>query len=704
MPTEQLYPRADDHAPDRSAADNKTALFGLLVQGSAGALIATLIAAAVAHGLFPPDSTATSVLDGFLSWTRGGFRLEPREKGFYLLALLLGPAGAFLASYRPFRGDILNLNVAVLLVAALPPVNFYLHSVLQGDVPAWVGLTVSLSLAVAYLALIAKRGTDVPRKFSGAPTEANPSPIIGLFIFALLALVLVPSSFEAVAARIGMEHHVAQFIIGPSLYFLGHGLLPGVDYYAQYGIGLGWIFSFLIGKTIESTMINYVILMVCTLWLFFAHLVWILKWLYRSWFAAAVTCLLVLALLFHTDRNFFDPSSYVLRYPVLTICAALLARWVDAPRDWTRLLSLAFALALAVFIETETGAIMAVATVISFLLISPFGISSVALMAAVGASSVAFFAAMLLLVFGPHALTVQFVIGLIEPLTVWGVAGYGAWSIAWTLREWNWLYNLVAPGIALATIGVMPRIVRSGLIDRRRAALVVFFSACGLLMAAKFINHSIVGVWHVNALGFLVVLGWWAVSVARVIPHWLEVRKKAIPARALAAMLMATFAIALATTSSDQRNPSLYGLQSWARYPSILIYPFRRLDGCTNMSCVPDRPDERDVALIRQRTKPGERVALYAGYDWLDWPYLINAHRPPLMAHLPSWAIFTKHQLDESWKRMAAAEYWFVPKGPDGKPGIRNRDLADLVLPALEKDFVLDGVGDRLMAWKRKRR
>ena len=499
-----------------------------------------------------------------------------------------------------------------------------------------------------------------------------------------------------------MEMHVVSFLVGPSLYFLGHGLLPGVDYYAQYGIGLGWIFSFLIGKTAESTIVNYVVLMVVALWLFFVHLVWILQWLYRSWFAAAVVCLLVLALLFHTDRNFFDPSSYVLRYPLLTACAALLARWAAAPRDWTRLLSLAFALALAVFIETETGVVMAVSTVISFLLVVPFGISSLVLMTAVGASSFVFLAALILFVFGPHALTGQFVFGLIEPLTIYGVAGFGGRPIAWTLREWNWLYNMVAPGIALATIGVMPRIARTEQIDRPRAVLIVFFAACGLLMAAKFINQSIVAVWQMNALGFLVVLGWWAVCVAK--SHSTPARglKEAIPARAIATTLMVVFAIALAALSSDRRNPELYGLKSWVHYPSILIRPLHRPRGCTNMSCVDNRPDPRDVALIRERTKPGEPVAI-VGYMF-DWPYLINAHRPPLMAFLPSPAIFTKRQLDESWKRMGAAEYWFVAKGPDGKPNIVNADLAALVLPALEQDFVLDGIGDRLMAWKRKGR
>jgi len=120
------------------------------------------------------------------------------------------------------------------------------------------------------------------------------------------------------------------------------------------------------------------------------------------------------------------------------------------------------------------------------------------------------------------------------------------------------------------------------------------------------------------------------------------------------------------------------------------------------MSCVANRPNERDVALIRDRTQPGQPVAIVG--DLLDWTYLINAQRPPLMTFLPSAAIFTQRQLDESWKRMGTAEYWFVSKGPNGRSKIENPALAALVLPALEQDFVVDGVGERLVAWRRKGR
>ena len=124
-----------------------------------------------------------------------------------------------------------------------------------------------------------------------------------------------------------------------------------------------------------------------------------------------------------------------------------------------------------------------------------------------------------------------------------------------------------------------------------------------------------------------VVLGWWATSIVRLMPRQLDLARQAIPVRAIAAALMIVLAVALAGTSSDQRNPALYGLRSWATYPSILMRPFRHLDGCIKMDCVANKPDQRDVALIRARTRPGEQVAIVG--DLFDWTYLIDAHRPP---------------------------------------------------------------------------
>ena len=74
--------------------------------------------------------------------------------------------------------------------------------------------------------------------------------------------------------------------------------------------------------------------------------------------------------------------------------------------------------------------------------------------------------------------------------------------------------------------------------------------------------------------------------------------------------------------------------------------PFRHLDGCIKMDCVANKHDQRDVALIRARTRPGEQVAIVG--DLFDWTYLIDAHRPPMLAFLPSLVVFTQYQLDKS--------------------------------------------------------
>ena len=44
--------------------------------------------------------------------------------------------------------------------------------------------------------------------------------------------------------------------------------------------------------------------------------------------------------------------------------------------------------------------------------------------------------------------------------------GLGGWPIFWTLKDWNWLYNFIAPGLALATLVVAVRAGRDSASDR----------------------------------------------------------------------------------------------------------------------------------------------------------------------------------------------------------------------------------------------
>ena len=104
MTAHHTYSKIDNLSSKLPSARNDAAALRMLLQGSVGAFIGVVIAIALARGLFPPDGGPASAPGGLLSWILGSVRLEPREKGFYLLSLLLGPAGAFLGSCRFFRG------------------------------------------------------------------------------------------------------------------------------------------------------------------------------------------------------------------------------------------------------------------------------------------------------------------------------------------------------------------------------------------------------------------------------------------------------------------------------------------------------------------------------------------------------------------------------------------------------------------------
>lgn len=693
---------ADDRA-GTSAGLTELVSLRMLVQACFGALIGVLIAMALAQAAFPRDGPATSVPPGLLHWTLPYMRIEPREKGFYLLSLFLGPLGGVLATGRLFTARLPFVALGFALIATIPLDNAFARRTLQGHLTAWIGVIVAILLTAAFVAAlrICNPSTRILRPLASEPIKA-PSAWTYAVLIPILAIIVIPTSFVRVAANIGLHETYVSFLIGPSLYFLGHNLIPGIDYYTQYSIGEGWLFSFFLGNTTDTTLVHYVIVVIIAILLFYIHLIRTLIWLYRSWIATTVVTFLSLILLFHTTVHFIDPSATVLRYPLLTVCAALLARWVAAPRDQLRLLSLALAVAGALFLETETGIITACAVALSFIIVSPRRPATLLPIFLLGTASLGFFAFLILLVFGHGALTLQFLAGLIEPLMIYGVMGFGGWPIWWSLTEWNWLYNFVAPGLALATLGSAIRAGRDDRLDRPRTAVLVYFAVSGLLMMAKFINMSVVAVWQMNAVGLFIVMGWWGVAAMRAAPRIVRLGALPIPVRLIAMLAMLISAVALASTSSDRRNPTTYGLNSWLRYPALALAPFRSTRGCASMECVSGLPDPVDVALIRERTKPHDQVAIIGGYT--DWTYLIDAHRPPAMAFLPSFAIFTDRQIQESLNHLATVKYCFIIMDPKGAPFVPNRELSAAVMPVIKRDFVPDGVGKQLAVWKRVHR
>ncbi len=672
--------------------------FRLLGQACFGVLVGALIAMLVAGWTLKIGGRLTQIPDDLLAWNLHNIWPKPREKGFYVLTLIFGILGAYITTARLWRTPA--IFVWSLLLLSLPLVNSLAgHIIQQGDYFLRLYTTISgVLFLLFFLSYFNKKIIPI--------TKPSPYPnfqwkmYIGLLF--LITLILIPSSFTAVAAHIGIEFHVASTIIAPALYFLGSHLLPGIDYYTQYSIGQPWLFSFFLGHSAAEAMINYVIFAILITWIFFAQFLYLMHWLYKSWLPAAIVTLLFLVMLFHGDRHFFDPSSSVLRYPLLGISAGLLAYWIKIPKSFFRTIALASILALSLFFNTETGIITALAVASSAFVQNKSVATILISLLQLAVFSALLLLAMVFMVFGARAFHFDFLYYISLPLFYFGQYGFGGTPIVWKFRELNWFYNLVSPAVVIGTLALIMRTKKYEQ-DSARLAVLTFFAIVGLLMMAKFINMSLIGLWHMNALGFLVVFVWWGNALSKNCDHL--VFKKIVWIFVIAS------AVYLAGFSTDARNSEMsLGLRSWIYYPSLgkFIFshaPFGKFligkteERCHTFDCVPYQPAPKDIKLIQEKTKPGEQVAII---DLYDWAYLVNAHRPPLMLFLPSTTIFTKRQLTESLNRLKSTPYLFLPKGPDKIFNFGHDDLKDNLQTTFEQEYQYDGEGERLIAWKRK--
>jgi hypothetical protein len=696
----------------------------LLAQACLGVVVGALLAVAIARIAFPADGRPTTMPEGLLAWNLHNVWLKPREKGFYLLSLILGGICSYFATYRILPGKVSGRCFWLTLVFSVPFGNLVIARTLAGSsflVPAFAAIAIGGALVgLTYL-----RGQPLAAiaQCSREALESHPKRWPYLVILSVMTMVLVPSSFEAVAARIGLNIHPVSFLIGPALYSLGNGLLPGLDYYTQYSIGIPWLFHFVMGQSAEHAVLAYVVIVIVATWLFYAHLLLLLQWLYRSWIAAAIVSFIPLILSFVYPSEFpapyFAPSSSILRYPLLTVCAMLTGFWAEAPARPVRLAAIAAATGLSIFLETESGIVMMVAAPMTIFLTHPWRSYVVLPIITFVAISLAVFTAMLFVAFGSATFQFEFIRHLFDGIILFGTSGLGGWPANWTLGEWNWLYHFVAPGALLATMAVIARTADLQSFDKRCMAVLGFLAVSGLMLLAKYGNMSLAAVWQMSSIGPLSVLGWWCVALIRRIdpnmivqgsyvglprdrPEHTAVRgwrERVYPLRSVVSTAMIVLALAFVFSPSEKRNPGRYGLRAWANYPSLLKWPFARPKGCVQMDCVANLPAASDVALIASRTQPHEQVAIV--FDLRDWAYLLAAHRPPLMFFLPSADIFTREQLEESLRRINSTDFLFVPKGANGEPEIWLADFSAVITPLLGTKFKKDGEGERLVAWKR---
>jgi len=501
-----------------------------------------------------------------------------------------------------------------------------------------------------------------------------------------------------VAERVGYEPHVVSFIIGPATYAFGNHLVPGIDYFTQYSVGLPYLFSWFLGSTGDAAVLNYVRLMVGAMFFFYLGLFYYLQWLLHSWKWALATTVTVLLLQFHGDRSFFDPSSYVLRYPLLIVTIWATSVWVGRNYSWSSTALVATSIGSSLFLNTETGLYQALAVTAVGAVCSRGSVRGLLISVIPGLGGVAILTIFCRLAFGEAVISRQFFDGLTLPFLIYG-GGFGGVPIDWRYG-WHILYNIVAPGVAVVTVVLCTRKLWQDNLpsqSRARFAAVMMFCFTALLMSAKYINMSLVGLWHVNAIGFLVVLAWWGQQMQHL---FLNTRITSKSFHFLSAVCLAGLAatvISLVVYTNDPRNPNTYGLQAWSQYPALLSpRAWRARPTCRELACSAPRISPLDIDLINRWAPPGQRVAVLGSYDWA---YLIQARRASWFHFLPSSAIFTRQQLAAS---SVPPDTLFLPRS-------FGKDHLDSVHPELARlwssdltQFEAVEVAPNLVVWKKR--
>ena len=521
-----------------------------------------------------------------------------------------------------------------------------------------------------------------------------------LAFLGVLFLVLFPAPLEAVAARIGFEMHVVSFLIGPALYTFGDNLIPGIDYFTQYSVGQPYLFSFLLAPSAAATMIRYAGWIVAAMFLFYAGMFYFLWWLYRNWRWAAAVTMLVLMSSFHTERPFFDPSSFPLRYPLLFVwltAIVCLSHFSNAKRFR---LALACAIGLSLFLNTETGLYMLIATGLVVLAINENPLNGLWRYSGILAGSIAMFTFLCLGAFGPGIFNIIFFKRIFEPFFIYG-EGFGAWPVFWDFG-WHMLYNILSPGVALATMGWAVISLRSAVQSEQRTRVVALLAASSvaIMMSVKYWNMSIAALWLVNSVLFWTVIAWWviqALTFAEAVQASSGARATVKPRTIKWVLVVA--AIMFVTVLNDSRNRSFYGMRAYGKYQGLLKRViWRHSDACLRMDCAVPSISKKDVELITSMTSERQRVAMFSP---IDWAYLIEAKRAPHFEFVPSHATFTRRQLATA---TTGFDLIFTPRSPVKNHGIEHPELAAILAPLLDREFEIAAEGEALIAWKRKSR
>jgi len=451
---------------------------------------------------------------------------------------------------------------------------------------------------------------------------------------AFFAACLFPIDTGTVIARIGYNMHVVSFYIGPALFTQHRGLIPGIDFFPQYGIGIGAFFSLFLRPFAGATIANTVFVTAGLCVFYFTSVFFVLGKLYRSRAVAFAVVLFGLLLCFHLIPVFLDPSSWPARYPFLFLFVWTMSLAVGSKMQAASLVAAGAVAGLCLFWNTETGIYAVTSSVIATVLLSSREATTMARnLGAVAAGCVGAFFVLAFIAYGPGIFQAGFLFGLIKPLSVYS-EGLASASIEWR-SPFNFLIAVVSPVLGFATMGwTAAAIVRNETTYSKRTLIVLFLLAfLGNCLMLKWVNKSIDALGYVNAMPMLAVAAWWIQASLRAVRQRFNDKRVHIGVAAAGVGLLVSAFLFLCFVRDDE-NPTKYALQSFVVYPSILIGAF---EGGQRYAWDPNgEASSADVALLEHYASAANRVSVVSPYDWV---YLLRTRSVPRIPWIPSTTI-----------------------------------------------------------------
>lgn len=647
-------------------------------------------------GMRPPD---------LLPEFHGAYEDTTPQKVFYVGFFVLGLAGAYLAIRLPGTRHLAAPWARTGVLAFIPAVAFGLHRVVQRD---FNSLWLLAPAACVFGPLLLSRNGNRPARADGSdgdPAQASAIPgthrrgrgiLFDLAAWLVFAVILWPASVGALAGQAALDMHPVCYLIGPATYFRGADLVPGRDYFSQYGIGPGFFFSYFLADGAQGTLENYIRFLLALVWVFFGTAYQIL----RRWFGARAwafgTALTALLLNFCGLTPFNWPSSWVVRYPLLLVFIWLMARALTRGGAGRFLLAGGCA-GLAVFWNTETGLYLVAAGTAAQVLLwqgrARAGRDGLSFLTAAAAG----FFGVSALVYGSAVFSRDFLEGLVKPLLLYG-EGLGGIRIDGR-PGWGYLSVVIGPVLLTATVAWCAAgwPVTSDPTRRRSLAFLLLLALVGECLLLKWVNRALVVVWNVNALPTLAVMAWW-------LRCWYQgmaarqpttgFRPLRTPARAAAFGITALACVFLLGVRDFRWSFPLAG-RSYARYPGLVRAAFTgRWPG--DWPAGLGEVAARDVDLIRRWTRPGERAAVVAH---LDWVYLVAARRAPKLHVVPSAWVFLDWQIERS---LEGADRIFVEVDAGGRPVLPPITFGDRLAALLDREYTVRAVGTHLALYVKR--